>query len=196
MKTITLSDNDYDALMALSKELQEQENDGQAFPYFWVPASDMLQYYQNDCGDVIQIYDCNDHEVFTPKEFADHDEELYLEFVESRDKEVPFEYEYDHSLESGWVEFLEYKEDLEIRTYTENWEHTETMNPSFFKSDVKDFIKYNKHHLGEKPRTYAHTLFRMPKMEQLINIMYRLNPQPKESVNHEAARIFSMDGEK
>lgn len=197
MKTIELSDEDYDALMALSKELQTQENDGNAFPYFWVPASDKLQQDPNDEGDVIQIYDCKASEVFTPEEFADHDDELYLEFIKSRNEcgDGPFEYEYYHSLESEWVEYLEDKEEVEIRVYSANLEQVDEINPSFFKSDVKDFIKYNKHHLGEKPRTYAHTLFRMPKMEQLIEIMYRLNPQPKEAVNHEAALIVFKGGE-
>lgn len=35
MKTITVSDEDYKVLMELSKELQKQDNHGQAFSYFW-----------------------------------------------------------------------------------------------------------------------------------------------------------------
>ena len=65
-------------------------------------------------------------------------------------------------------------------------EEVSEANFSLFKSDVKGFIRGNSHHLGGKPHTYARTFFRMNKMEELVRIIYKLNPQPKETVNHEA----------
>lgn len=203
MKTIELSDKDYEALMALSKELQEQENDGQAFPYFWVPTSQKLEQDPNDEGDAIQIYDVGGCDVFTPEEWAEHHPDQYRQFVEetyndaeSFNTDDDGSVEYDHDFESDWVEYLRsnaFKH--EIRIYSSNFEWKEEINPSLFKSDVKGFISGNAHHLGDNPKTYAHSVWRMPKMEQLIKILYRLNPQPKEAVNHEAARIVFKDGE-
>ena len=192
-----LSNEDLKDLMELSKELQQQENHYQAFPYYWSPASEKLETNIHGEGEVIEVL-YEGSVTCTPEELAesgfdDHDYERghvcdYAKFIAGND--LVFEGKYLKSLERDWVEYIENEiDDAEIWTsdYRENVEN----NPSFFLSDIKDYIKHNKHHLGRNPHTYAQTIFRMPKMEKLMKILYRLNPQPEGSCNHEAFRAVN-----
>jgi hypothetical protein len=65
-------------------------------------------------------------------------------------------------------------------------------HPSLFRSDVQGFVKHNTHHLGRNPHTYARTIWRMPKMESLVEAVMRLNKEHTEEVNHEAARYMTL----
>ena len=199
MKTIHISDEDYETLMELSKELQTQENDGQAFPYFWVPTSKKLEQDPNDNGSVTIILDTRNNEEFSPEEWAEYNPGRYKKFLEETHCDVEYDncnLPYDVDFESDWVDYLRLNEaDHDIVVYSSNWEWKEEVNPSLFKSDVKNFIASNAHHLGESPKTYAHSVWRMPKMEKLIKILYRLNHQPNETMNNETAFAASK-GEK
>lgn len=184
MKTIQISDEDYEALMELSKELQTQENHGQAFPYFWEPTSEKLVIDFNNEGEVKEIFDNDACEVSSPKEFAENHPELYDDFLLTEDHE---DEGYTWDLEGEWVEYISMMPDYS--TYSSNWVQSSDHNPSLFLSDVKRHVDTNRHHLGRNPRTYARTIQRMPKMEKLIKILYRLNPQPKDDINEEA-RVY------
>lgn len=185
MKSITVSDEDYETLMALSKELQAQENHHQAFPYFWEPASERLEIDPNNDGEVAQIFDHEMCESYSPEEYAEHDHELYNKFLDFEGYEGC---EYIEEYEYEWVRYLSLF--CPVRAYSSNWEQKIDHNPSLFLSDVKNYIETNKHHLGRNPHTYANTVHRMPKMSALIEAIYRLNPQPKDEVNQEAKRFI------
>lgn len=196
MKTIKVSDKDYEVLMELSKELQTQENHCQAFPYFWEPASEKLKVNVNNEGEVSEIYCHNASEVYSPEDYAEHDNDLFGEFLVDQelikslnDKYIP----YDEIDEQDWIEYIENYSNTST-VYSSDWEQKTDHNPSLFLSDVQNYVKFNKHHLGRKPHTYAQTVRRMPKMEKLIEAIYRINPQSKEVVNEEAARfVFKQD---
>jgi len=197
MKTIRISDEDYKSLMEFSKELQTQENHSQAFPYFWEPASEKLEINVNDEGEVVMVYDWEQAESYTPEDYADCHPEFYDSFL--RDQEVPFDTDdenqvYDSDLEEEWIKYI--IENKSIDRYSQDWEQKTEHNPSLFMSDVKDFIKSNKHHLGRNPHTYARSVWRMPKMEKLISAIYRLNKQPKKDVNQEAKRFIYPKSDK
>ena len=191
MKTIEVSDEDYETLMTLSKELQLQPNDGNAFPYFWEPGHELLETNFNDEGEECFIYDCSDAESYSPKEYADHKYGLWVEYLrdigsyEIEDGEVR---SYQKDDENKWIAYIE-EYGKGVRVYTQDWVHKTTHNPSLFKDDVKEFIEGNQHHLGRNPHTYARTSFRMYRMGKLIEALYRLNKQPIEDVNHEARRF-------
>ncbi|MCP4762633.1 MAG: hypothetical protein GY870_12710 [archaeon] len=192
MKTIQISDEDYEKLMEFSKELQLQENHSQAFPYFWEPASEKLVIDANNEGEIVKIFDPNECDSFEPDDYAINDADLYNKFIEKEGYEIEKneykDYVYESDIEYEWIEFLK-KERPFLRFYSENWEQKTEHNPSLFLSDVKNYIESNTHHLGRNPRTYARTVWRMPKMQTLIEIIYRLNPQQK--VNPEAARFVN-----
>ena len=181
MKIIELSDEDYAEIMELSKELQEQENDSQAFPYFWSPRSTRKTIGTED--DEAMIY--SDGEVSTPAEYAEENHEVWLAFLESIDKG---ECQFDESLAEtfDWQDFIT-SNDCDCYIVYQKEENISENNFSLFKSDVKGHIECNRHHLGKDPHTYANTVFRMPKMRALIEMIYKLNNDKNIKLNREAA---------
>lgn len=199
MKHIAVTDEDYQTLMDLSKELQTQENDSQAFPYFWEPRSKKTTQGTDDDDHV--IYDHNNSDRWDPKELAEDQPDFFKSFLESEseDRELSYDKYMDdnsfHSPERKWIDFV--GEDPDYSIIYEKTEIQSEHNPSLFKSDVQEFCKHQTHHLGEKPGTYARTVWRMPRMKQLIEAIYRLNKQPKAFVNHEALRfVWNRDSNK
>jgi len=189
-KTIPLSKKDYQVLMELSKELQTQTNNYQAYPYFWEPSSYKTVVNIHGEGELTEVY--HDCETYDLKEFAESDEfENYRKFLEYEDTEnIPENNDilYDPDLESEWQDYIDSEiDDTDI--WTLDWEDQQDHNPSLFLSDVELHIKQNTHHLGRKPHTYSRTIGRMNKMYDLVQILMRLNPQSKEIVNHEALRF-------
>lgn len=174
MKTLQLSEEDYETLMELSKELQTQPNHSQAFPYFWEPASEQL--IPNDDGDVIRVFDHDSADEMSLEEFGEHRREIREMFLKDE--------LYDHECEYDWADFIK-SNCKSVTLFSYEWKIKTDHNPSLFLSDVKGFIESNRHNLGRNPGTYARTVHRMPKMQRLIEILYRINPQPEESVNHE-----------
>jgi hypothetical protein len=194
MKTIELSDEDYDTLMELSKEYQTQSNDGNAFPYFWEPSSSKLVLNRNGEGEVTKIY--KDGEEYTPQQFAELNEDYFNQFIENKlsgDETYP-KIKYDskdfYRIEEDWIEEIELDGMGDVVTY--DWEDNTEHNPSLFKSDVKNFIKFNYYHLGKDPHTYARTVWRMDKMEALISILCRINKQGNANVEIKS-RVFRED---
>jgi hypothetical protein len=192
MKTIEVSDKDYEILMELSKELQTQDNHGQAFPYFWNPSG--IEHVPDEQGDIVTIIvDC---EQYTPEDFAEYDPELWNKFRdywnesdEEGEETVPEVYPKNFDWESEWMDEIKDKY-RDAYVYHEKKERVVDHNMSIFYSDVKNFCASNSHHLGNKPSTYARTSWRMPKMKNLMECLLRINKTvPKECVNHEALRF-------
>jgi hypothetical protein len=196
MKTIELSDYDYDTLMELSKEYQTQSNDGNAFPYFWEASSSKLVSNINGEGEITKVY--KDSEEYTPQEFAELNEEDFNAFIsDKRDYDYSYpELKCDSTdfekIESDWIEYIEVKGLGTITTF--DWVDESEHNPSLFKSDIKDFIEYNYYHLGRLPHTYARTVWRMGRMEKLISILCRMNKQ--ENADTEIKRRVFREDEK
>ena len=194
MKTIELSDEDYNTLMELSKEYQTQSNDGNAFPYLWEPSGSKLVPNVNGEGEVTKIY--KDCEEYTPQQFAELNENDFDAFIEenfSLNDEYPDikcdDKDFD-KVERDWIEYIEIHDLGQILTL--DWQDESEHNPSLFKSDVENFIKFNYYHLGKDPHTYARTSWRMDKMEQLISILCRINKQ--ENANSEIkSRVFQEE---
>lgn len=191
MKQITVSDEDYETLMELSKELQTQENDHQAFPYFWSPRSTKKVIGTDD--DELLIYDSDDCETSTLKDLATENEELFNSFLKFEDLGIHTEYD-DIDVDSWENYILNFSNDCSrYRIVYEKDEDISESNYSLFKSDVQHHINCNSYHLGRKPHTYGNTFFRMFKMEALVKCLYRLNPQEVDKINHEALTIMNID---
>ena len=138
MKTIEVTDKDYDILMELSKELQTQTNNGQAFPYFWEPASSKLSTNIHGEGAVLEVY--YDTETYSLEDFAEYHEDFYEKFLvysnEYVEEEDQYEYkEYHEEIEDEWEDYIkDYIEDADI--WTSDWKQDTEHNPSLFLSDV------------------------------------------------------------
>lgn len=193
MRSIKLSEKDYKLLMELSKELQTQENDYQAFPYFWGPRSTKEVVGTED--DTAMVFDNDTEETYTLEDYSHINVCLFKKFLEDEGLDLDTEYEdIDNWNWSGYIDNWNWSgciddcdnPDLTI-VYVKD-EQVSDINFSLFKSDVKNYIESNKHHLGRNPHTYANTIHRMGKMEQLVKIIYRLCPLQPEEVNHEARR--------
>lgn len=199
MKTIELTDEDYETIMGLSKELQLQNNSGQAFPYFWTPSSEKLEVNINDEGLEREFY----YEGETYDDNSEGLEDLSLSeeslwekfcveenlFIDGEGSEI-IKYSKEH--EDDWRNYIENYTDADF--YSCDWKRISDFNPSLFMSDVKDYCTYNTHHLGRKPAPYSDSIWRMPKMHNLIEVLARINKQPKESVNHEIKRyVYKED---
>lgn len=191
MKTIKVSDADYETLMDLSKELQLQPNHGQAFPYYWEPRSDNTDYDLNGEGEFKMVV--LDSEEYDPVELAEEEPDLFWQFLAYTDIiEVYSEWDGDlkeflETRGNEWIEFL--CEEKGYTLYTYNMKPKRDRNPSLFLDDVRGYIERNQHHLGANAHTYANTIQRMPRMEALTEALYRLNPQPEGYVCNEAWRV-------
>jgi len=182
MKTIQLSDEDYKTLMELSKEYQTQDTYYQAFPRFWVPSSEKLVHNIHDEGQFIKIY--YDGETYTPEEFSNSFTEHYTSFLKDFWRNNPSVF-YDSELEKSWIDYIDYKI-YDAKIYTLDYKRQADRNPSLFLSDVELFCKANQHHLGQDPKPFGDTIFRMPKMEKLIKILSRLNRDvPEDEIDSE-----------
>lgn len=188
MKTIEVSDEDYETLMQLSKELQSQPNHYQAFPYFWEPRSERLQLNFHGEGEVTKLI-CHGDEIDLEETF-ENDEQNRIQFLEENNYDMDLKF--SDLKENQKEEFEQYLIDnCDVEKYTYNWEEATEHNPSLFLSDVQNFVEKNSHHLGRNPSTYGRTIFRMPKMEKLVLAIYRLNKNHNEEINHEAKRAMA-----
>ena len=177
MKTITVSDEDYDLLMSLSAEIQTQPHHAQSAPRYWEPSSEKLEPNFNDEGDVIQIFDPERCESYSPEEYAEVSQDKYDKFMEKQTGYLGIkEQSYLGEFEDRWIDYICDNIDV-ARVYSSDWVRKTEHNPSLFLSDVQGFIESNKHHLGRNPKTYANTIWRMPKMESLVDVLCRLNPK-------------------
>lgn len=195
MKKIILEINeeDFKVLMELSKELQLQDNNGQAFPYFWEPSSEKLVPNFHDEGNKIQIHDNDQCETYNSIEkFLEYgnEEEFWEKFCKEEDLgEIEYN-EKEH--ESDFLEFLKGHKNDRFHVFSSDWKRERDHNPSLFFSDVKGYCESNSHHLGRKPMPYSDSIWRMPKMQKLVELLMRLNPQSKEEINHEALRFVHL----
>lgn len=190
MKTIQMSDSDYDSLMELAKELQVQDNVGQGFPYFWSPRSTKSVIGGED--DTPMVFDDKACKSYSLKEYAKIDKDAFAGYLD--ECFVSLDTDYGEIDEDEWAEYLECSIDLHI--FHSKDEDVTEQNPSLFHSDVKQFVKQNAHNLGKNPHAYAQTIHRMPKMQKLVEIIYRINKQPVDEVNHEARRfVYPKNGE-
>lgn len=182
IRKLEVREEDYTLLKELVHELQTQENDSQAFPYFWGPRSKQESLGTSD--DTPMVYDTESAESYTLEGYAECNEEVFSIFLSNND--LPQDTEYGDIDEDDWQSWVESYPHVYI-TYS-RMEYVSENNFSLFKSDVKQHIKTNSHHLGDNPHTYARTVWRMPKMEKLIQAIYRLFPAEEEEVNEEARR--------
>jgi hypothetical protein len=189
MKTIELEDEDYKVLMDLAAELQTQPGDHQAHPVFWTPSSIKREVVAEGCGEEYFVDD--DGSVYTLEELCDreHSEEdscwdaFEADWLGDCGEKIDRSDFKDYRDEFKHFMLSYYRFDLRMINIEEKRVCEE--NFSFFKSDVQGFCDTNQHHLGKNPATYGHTLFRMPKMQKLLELVAKMNLQELEDSNND-----------
>lgn len=166
---------DIQFLKELQKEMNTQENDGQAAPRFW----SIMDYKQiptsEDHADDVILYDsdlCTTVEINEyVHEIVDFEGERHLDF----DKEARDELKDIHQYESieeihEWI-----KENDDESRYHPVFQQAISYiayNSCFFtKKEAKEHLESNRHHYSDKAHTFAMTAWRAPKMERLMRVL-------------------------
>ena len=171
MKTITLSDEDYEFLKDLQNELNTQTTDGNATPTFWMVEEKRDVAVPDDCGTPYIVHDDGKWSLeeaikAVEESFADYEGETRDKW-EAVDKEdigeiydfMRFELGFDHL--SGIADFR--TEDVLSRD----------TGAFLTKRACKAYVeRYGYNH--REPHTYAMTAYRNPELARLLNILKNL----------------------
>lgn len=163
MKTIQVSDEIYDFLMNLSKEIKTQDNRATRAPYFFLVQEDEEIAVPDGCGDEVWIMDG----------------EICLR-TEQDIKEAVFEYrEWDLDDENNQKEYEE----------LDSFDIDEILKKNYWKADVsikhkysncfftekasREHIEVNRHNLTN-PKTYLDHAFRNKEMDMMFRFFTEL----------------------
>lgn len=162
-------------LKELQKELKAQETDGQAAPRFW----SIMDYKQvptsEDHADDAELYDSWDCSLLSIDEYVqdivDFEGNRHLDFDSEQRNELKEIYEFQAPSEiMDWIE----ENDEEARyhiVYSEEISFIAYNSCFFTKEEAKSHLENNRHHYSEKAHTFAMSMWRAPKMEQLMKVL-------------------------
>lgn len=159
MKTIEVSDETYNFLMDLSKELTTQNHRGTAMPYFFQIKTQEEVAVPEGCGTECWVSDGS--RIETEEEINDtifdyREEKIPLEKIKVMSRSLKEEI----LKEAGWREAnYDYKDKFENSFLTEK--------------SCKEHIKVNGYHYNE-PVDYLTHAYRNPEMESLIKFICEL----------------------
>lgn len=197
MKTIQVSDEQYEALIEMQDELKTQDNrntrdpiyiimDKETFPtsydysddYIWFNSydsetigddEDLFEYLVDNCSEEL-IKSFNDYQ----------DENNFLRDIENEESKK--------ELKEWFLNELTYSEDISditdltvehhiIKIYqfeNESIQYKQGMPISFFEKDMIEHLSSNDYHYTNKAKTYACSLWRSRRMEKLREILLNM----------------------
>lgn len=167
MKTITLSDEDYEFLKDLQHELNTQETDHQADPRYWGVMETREVAVPEGCGDPY-IY-MGDGVTDTLEEAVAYVDEIIRDYGSET---AHTWYEMDKNFIDDVADFIHDHIDNTARVvYMEEKPYISHETGAFLtKRACKKYIeKYGYNH--SNPRTYGMTAYRNPELERLLNIL-------------------------
>jgi hypothetical protein len=159
MKTIEISDELYNSLIELSKELNTQNNRGTATPYFFQIQSQERVAVPLGCGK--EAWRCDDSLIETEEEIIN----------------AIFDYK-DESMTKDEIKELssfDKEEMLELIGYERvNYDYKESLENAFLTEKAcKEHIRANKHHYNQ-PVNYLSHAFRNPELELVLKFLSEL----------------------
>ena len=169
MKTIQITDEDYEFLKDLQHELNTQTNDGNADPVYWGVMESEMKGVPEGCGDPI-IY-MGDGGTMTTKEAIEYIENDYLSDLDDADKEEWADV--DKTDMDDVVRFM--NENLnwhDVRMEDQRLEERISRETGAFltKRACKEYVeRYGYNH--SKPHTYAMTAYRNFELARLLKIL-------------------------
>lgn len=168
MRTIQISEEDYEFLKDLQHELNTQENDGQADPIYWSVMDYITEGVPDGCGDAyVYMGDGCTMSLEEAVQYVDENLRDYREELREKWEDV------DKNCMNSVVDFIH--EDMEIRECRVVWmqekEFISHETGAFLtKRACKEYIKLF-HYNHSKPHTYAMTAYRNFELERLLKIL-------------------------
>lgn len=159
MKIIEVSDEIYEKLMELSKEINTQDNRSTVKPYFFQIQTQEKIYTPEGCGEECWYND--DREIETNEEIDDMIFEYKDEKITMDEIKKLKDYEKEEILEeAGWIKVnYQYKEKYENAFLTEK--------------SCKEHIRLNHYHYND-PVDYLSHAFRNPDLETIFKFLSEL----------------------
>lgn len=159
MKIIEVTDEMYDALIVLSKEINEQDNRATAMPYFF-----QIQTKQR----VPAVEGAGKSAWHLDGGFLDDDDEINTAIYEYFEEEKPID-------EVKKISEFEKDEILEKMGYTKIWyDYDEKYENAFLTAKAcKEHIQANKHHYRQ-PNDFLTHAFRNPELELVYKFLCEL----------------------
>jgi len=188
MKTIQVSDENYEFLKDCVKELNTQDTRSTRNPIYTV-WHEIKEYgiEENFTSDFVYIWDDEEYEtiedLFNAIDFNGYEKELIHAYNVNNDKLIVEYDDYTKQVLKDWLcntltsyEVKEMMESLAGNFSTVGVRNTEeqVVNGacfSFFEKDAKDHIELNGHNIRGKTYTYVDSLYRSPRMEKLMNLL-------------------------
>lgn len=169
MKTIQITDEDYEFLKDLQHELNTQGSDGNADPVYWGVMESERRGVPDGCGDPI-IY-TGDGETMTAEEAVEYIESEYLPNLDETNRQ---EWEETDKTDMNDIVFFmtERLEWRDVRVVYESIEERISRETGAFltKRACKEYIeRYGYNH--SKPHTYAMTAYRNFELARLLKIL-------------------------
>lgn len=166
MKTIQVTDEQYDFLRNLSKELKTQDNRITANPVFCVYEKKIV-FVPDDCGDHINWFD-NEGSILSKKDI----------------KKIIKEYLKDNK-DSSILDEEDILEELEYRKASYNIEDVKVSGQSYFtEKAAQKHIDQNHYHYKE-PFVFAESAWRNYEFQKLREIILNLTNNESEIKNEE-----------
>jgi hypothetical protein len=189
MKTIQVSDENYEFLKECINELNTQDTKCTRNPIYTV-WHEVREYGidENFTSDFVYVWEDEEYEtleeLFTYLDENGYEDDLVQMYNDNNEREILNYDEYTKETIKSW--FCETLTSYEVETSMEllsdyNFSIVGVRNKdeqvvngacfSFFEKDAKDHIEMNGHNIKGKKYTYADSLFRSPRMEKLMNLL-------------------------
>lgn len=179
MREIKVSDEVYDALMEISKEINKQDHRCTAMPYFYQVVDKRIVSADGESEfDGFYFISNNDSELYV--DVPNNNNYTLKNFLEDFKKAFPWEYEENRERleeldEDLWISELEYiLDDFRIWYYQYI---TEYKNSFFTEKACKEHIKLNHYHYKHGWSDYMSHAWRNPEMEVVQKFLCELSWQ-------------------
>lgn len=164
---------DIQFLKELQKEMNDQENDGQAAPRFWTIMDYKWEVTGEDYAERVRLFDNHACEPLEIEDYLEDVKERFEDgdFTDEEVEELELEIDLDNLDEVvNWIE--NHDDDSRYYAIYETEVSFVAWNTLFFtKEEAQKHLEGNSHHYSSKAHTFAMTAWRAPKMERLIKIL-------------------------
>ena len=168
MRTIQISDEDYEFLKELQHELNTQENDGEAEPIYWGVMEHKMVPAPEGCGDPI-IY-MGDGATMTTEQAVEYVNENICDYSEELQEQWK-------DVNKNWMDDVAtfIHDEMDISECRVVWEEEKAFishetGAFITKRACKEYIR-KCHYNHSKPHTYAMTAYRNFELERLLKIL-------------------------
>jgi hypothetical protein len=196
MKTIEVTDEQYEALKEMQNELNTQDNRHTRDPMYVIMDTHKVPT-SSDYSDDYEWFNSNDSETIGNDEelfeflCENHESKLLEVYNGIYDRDVLFKVVTEitdsnkEEIKEWLLDEIKYENDLDFlldldyisKVYLldeESIMYSQGFPVSFFEKDLKEHLKSNSYHYSAKATTYACSLWRSSRMERLRDILVKI----------------------